>query len=163
MKLSFKGQLPKRAAIVVVVLGLLASVVAGREKPSLGVLEPAARVDTKIEAREDIDVEKLARAESEAVRTDPFAARSFGAPSAASGAQAPHKPTAPPLPFKYLGKALENGKLSVFLARGEDSYSVESGSKIDGEYRVEQVSETAVTFVYLPLKSRQTLDISAVN
>jgi hypothetical protein len=163
MKLAFKGEFPKRTAIVVVVLALLATVVTGREKPSVAVTEPAAKIETKIEAAEDIDVEKLVRREGEGTKADPFAARTFAPEPAAAGAQAPQKPTAPPLPFKYLGKAIENGKLSVFLARGEDSYSVEPGTKIGGEYRVDKVSETAVTFTYLPLKTKQTLDIPAVN
>ena len=162
MKFAFKGEFPKRTAGVVVVLALLATVVAGREKPSIPAIEPAAKIQTKIEASEDIDVEKLVRKESEGTKADPFAARTF-APAAAAGPQAPEKPTAPPLPFTYLGKAIENGKLSVFLARGEDSYSVEAGTKIDAEYRVDKVSETAVTFLYLPLKTKQTLDIPAVN
>ena len=51
----------------------------------------------------------------------------------------------------------------MFLARGEDSFSVHGGQKLDAEYRVDKVSETAVTFTYLPMKTKQTLDIPAVN
>jgi hypothetical protein len=91
---------------------------------------------------------------------DPFARRSF-APKAEAA------PTAPPLPFRYVGKMIEDGRLEVFLARGEESYSVTAGSKrgekLGTEYRVDKVTENRVTFTYLPLKIQQTLEIPAVN
>ncbi len=68
----------------------------------------------------------------------------------------------PPLPFTYLGKMLDEGKLQVFLARGEDSHIVRAGQKI-GQYRVEKVDETSVTFTHLPSKTRQVLDIPATS
>ena len=55
----------------------------------------------------------------------------------------------------------------VFLARGEESYSLHAGQKkgqkVDEQYRVDKVTENRVTFTYLPLKIQQTLEIPAVN
>jgi hypothetical protein len=51
----------------------------------------------------------------------------------------------------------------VFLQRGDQSYSIRAGDKLDGEYRVSKVTESTITFVYLPMNKRQTLEIPAVN
>src|SRR5205085_1654459 len=142
---------------------------AGRERPSAVVAEPAARIPARVDSRaaleQDLDISKLHREVAEAkieAGNDPFARRSFGAPAqAAAQAQAPAGP--PALPFRYLGKAIEDGKLSVFLMKGNDSFSVHSKQAIDQQYRVDKVTETQVTFTYLPLNQKQTLDIPAVN
>jgi len=163
MKLALlKRVLTPRAATAVLALILVASVVAGREKRSAEPGEPAARIPATVQV-DDLDLERLARSAGAAPLADPFAQGSLAAAGANGAAAAPAKPAAPPLPFKYLGKAIEDGKLSVFLARGEDSFSVHGGQKLDAGYRVDKVSETAVTFTYLPMKTKQTLDIPAVN
>jgi len=77
----------------------------------------------------------------------------------AAAAQAPAAHSAPQLPFRYLGKAIEDGKLTVFLMKGNDSYAVHSKQALDNEYRVDKVTETQVVFTYVPLKQKQTLDI----
>ena len=173
MKLSLPKNISRRqivrGAIPVLVLALLASVVVGRERPSDSAPAPAARLDTRIDSRaaaeQDLDLSALHRQVDEAKvdpAKDPFARHSFGAPAGAP-AQAAAPASAPPLPFRYLGKAIEDGKLSVFLMRGNDSFSISAKQAIDHEYRVDKVTETQVVFTYLPLKTRQTLDIPAVN
>jgi hypothetical protein len=150
-----KSAIGRRAVLTVTILGLVASVVAGRERP-VQVVEPAARIDTRIRpSAEEIDLSNLERAENPAPAADPFASRSFAGPQAAAK---PAKPAAPELPFRYVGKIIENGRLSVFLSRGEESLSVKAGQTI-GEYRVESVTESEITFTYLPLKTRQTLPL----
>jgi hypothetical protein len=166
----FKKPLAKkdlaRIGLPVVALALVASVVVGRERPAGPVVDAAPRAQQRI-AAEDLDLSKLFRTEEEQENrpaVDPFARRSFAPQQQAADAPAsPAKRAAPPLPFRYVGKAIEDGKLAVFLQRGEDSYSVQRGQKLDNEYRVDQVSETKVVFTYLPLKAKQTLDIPAVN
>lgn len=69
---------------------------------------------------------------------------------------------APPLPFTYLGRMLDGDELQVFLARGHDSHIARAGQKI-GPYRIEQVSASSVTFTHLPSRTRQVLDIPALN
>ncbi|MBV8033359.1 MAG: hypothetical protein JO035_17745 [Betaproteobacteria bacterium] len=157
-----------RAAIPVAALALIASVVAGREKPSQVAEPPAAKLESKVDSRaaaeQDLDLSGLERKIAEAkpdAGADPFARRSFGSPQSAPQAQAPSGP--PALPFRYLGKAIEDGKLSVFLMRGDDSFSVQGRQKLDGEYRVDRVTESQVTFTHLPTKTQQVLDIPAVN
>jgi hypothetical protein len=145
----------------VALVGALASVVAGRERPTLELKEPRAAAPAAVA---ELELEKLARRADEAPQgeksIDPFAPRSFSAPAAAhaGGNGKPAKPAAPPLPFRYLGKMLEDGKLSVFLANGEESLSVHVGQRI-GDYRVDKVTEAEVVFTYLPLKTKQSLPL----
>jgi hypothetical protein len=140
-------RLLKPFAVAVAVLALLASVVAGREKPSIALAQPA----------DSIDLSRLERARADAPASDPFAPKSFAPqPAPQQGAQA--KPEAPPLPFRYLGKLIEDGKLSVFLANGEESVTAVAGQRI-GDYRVDKVTESEVQFTYLPLKTKQSLPL----
>jgi hypothetical protein len=170
MKIPFHIKLSRkeamRVAIPVTALALVASVVVGRERPAGPIVEPVRQADTRIRVSEDLDLTNMFRNQNEdsSPAIDPFARRSFAPQQqAAQSPAAPEKPTAPPLPFRYVGKAIEDGKLAVFLQRGEDSYSVSKGQKLDNEYRVDKVSETKILFTYLPLKQKQTLDIPAVN
>lgn len=141
-------------------LALAASVVAGRERPSLETPEPA-RLEPRLAAHDGLDLGKLEGRAAEAPQSDPFARRSFAEPVRApqrARAQVAEKPTAPPLPFRYLGKIIDEGKLAVFLARGEESLSVEPGQTV-GEYRIDQITENEIRFTYLPLKTKQSLPL----
>lgn len=141
----------RRSLAVLAVLGLLASVVAGREKPSETVVARAPRVQL-----EELDLSKLERPQDPGAEKNIFG--NFPSENVA-GPAAPAKPTAPPLPFAYIGKVIEDGKLAVFLSRGSESYSVAAGDTIAGEYRVEAVSDKEITFTYLPLKMKQRLPL----
>lgn len=162
MNLSSLGNdLPKRATLVVVALALVASVVTGREKPS-SFPEPVTRIETRVEVEADIDLSRLERPAAAVPRHDPFARRSFTpparqAPQAASAE--PPRPAAPALPFRYLGRLTQHGKTEVFVMRGEDIISIAPGQKIDAEYRVEGITESAISMTYLPLKTRQALEL----
>lgn len=71
----------------------------------------------------------------------------------------PAPPTAPPLPFLYMGKMIENGELTVFLTRNNKPYVVHRGDVLDSEYRVNAVNPLLVEFTYLPLQQVQALNI----
>jgi len=66
-------------------------------------------------------------------------------------------PKAPPLPYKYDGSGVLQGKSFVFLARGGRSFMVSDGDTIDGTYLVEAVGRDRVALRYLPLGIRQVL------
>lgn len=87
-------------------------------------------------------------------------------PSAATLAQnaaPPPEPSAPPLPFTYLGKANEAGIWEVYLARADKTYIVKHQSVIDGVYRVEAIRPPTLTLTYLPLNQVQTLQIGVLE
>jgi hypothetical protein len=162
MKISIlKRDFPKRAAVIAVALAAAAGVVAGREKPALEIVETKSpRIEQT--AAVDIDLDKLNRADAVAPRNDPFAPRSFAPPpvrQAAASAAAPAAPTAPPLPFVYLGRVTANGKTDVYVVRGDELIDIMAGRQIDDEYRVDAISESSISFTYLPLKMRQSLEL----
>lgn len=93
---------------------------------------------------------------------DVFAPHSWYVPPAPI-AVAESVPTAPPLPFIYLGKLLENGQVTIFLARQDKNYSVREGDLIDDVYRVDAIKGPIVEMTYVPLKMKQTLFIGEKN
>ena len=150
-------RIPPRAAIAVVALALLASLVSGRERPPSAASSAEESVRTAPGVA-DLDPEKLKRPAPPASQsvTDLFAAPPPATPPA-QVQQTPPAPAAPPLPFRYVGRAVEDGRIAVFLQRGNENHSVVQGDLAGRDYRVEQITDAAVTFTYLPLGARQTL------
>ncbi len=78
-------------------------------------------------------------------------------PRPAPPAPPPPEPVAPPLPFTYLGRYEDTSKTVVILAKGNQVYTVSEGEVIEGVYRVDQIADDAVNFIYLPMKAAQSL------
>ena len=72
----------------------------------------------------------------------------------------PPAPTPPPLKFKYIGKAIAENGTWVFLTESGENYATKLGGKIDDKYRVDTMNDETVTFTYLPLNAKQTLNIN---
>jgi hypothetical protein len=69
----------------------------------------------------------------------------------------PPPPTAPPLPYSYLGRYVEDGRLIILLVRNDRIYTVSEGEVLDNTYRVERLARGWLEMTYLPLNIRQTL------
>lgn len=119
-----------------------------------------------------LDLARLDRSAPEPVLVDIFASKSWVPPPAPPAPPAPPPPktvvvappppTAPPLPFAYAGRlAYPEGKGVVYLTRANRVHVVGAGDVIDNDYRLESVSESQLVFLYLPLKTQQTLSIPA--
>ena len=168
MKLAFfergilKRNVPKRPAIAIAVtLVAAASLVIGRERPALEVVESSPARTPNTAAALEIDLDKLRRvAEADAPKGDPFAPRSFAPkPRAQRGAAAASAPKgAPPLPFTYIGWVSQDGKTDVYVQRGEELISIAAGQKIEPDYRVDSITDSSIAFTYLPMKTRQVLE-----
>lgn len=102
-----------------------------------------------------------------AVGRDLFAAHSFlpppPAPDKALRAAKPPPPMAPPLPFRYQGRLVEADGTTVFLTQGDRMLVARTGDLVGNQYRVESVSASAITFIFEPLKQRQTLTIGSAK
>jgi len=73
---------------------------------------------------------------------------------------APVEPTAPPLPYIFVGSYTESDRATVyFLTRGDRVYDVRIGDTLDGIYSVDAVQNGALVFTYKPLNTRQTLEL----
>jgi hypothetical protein len=94
-------------------------------------------------------------------RNNPFAASSWlppPPPVVQAPPEPPPPPTAPPVPYVYLGK-LDGSTLKprVFLSSGDQLLIVSQGEVVDGQYRVESISNTDIVLTYLPLNQRQVI------
>ncbi len=168
MRRFLKRDVPVGAAIAVAALALLASVVTGREeqrtpaKISEATVMPAIPV-----AAADLDLERLKRAKKEGEIQDLFANRFWDLPPVAVAAAPvavqkntpPPVPSAPPLPFKYLGRMVDGAMQVVFLERNQATLSAAAGDQLENDYQVESIAESAVHFIYLPLGTKQVLSI----
>lgn len=87
---------------------------------------------------------------------DPFRSKSW---YVAPPPPPPPKPSAPPLPFQYLGKLNEAGEIRVFLNHQGKHLIVRTGDVLNGTYSVEEIAGSRMSFLYLPLKETQVLAI----
>jgi hypothetical protein len=117
-----------------------------------------------------VSLDKLKSRRSGEVARDPFAVNvphpkkpkpAAGAAPPGPVAVVPLPPSAPPLPFTYMGKLLSGQDTTIFLTQGERNLIVRQGDTIDSVYRVEHIADSGITLVYLPLDQRQTIFIGA--
>ena len=74
-------------------------------------------------------------------------------PDASAGAS---RDALPPLPFTYVGRLRQNGRVEVLVMRGQELHTLATGDSVDGEYRVDAITDSTISFTYLPLKLKQT-------
>ncbi len=160
MKKLLARDISPRTALAVIALALAATVVSGREKPDLA--EEAEATPARAaraaapEAAPELDPARLKRTRTDQAIADLFASPP---PAEAQGQSAPRS-SAPPLPFQYVAKIIDGDATQVYVMLGEDHYSVKPGLVIDRNYRVEKITETAITFTFLPLGTRQVLSLN---
>jgi hypothetical protein len=165
----------KRLALLLGALAVtfIAVLVSNRDQPAEDlVVEPVSSTARSASrtpapaAAEDFDLEKLRRPRSdikvaELFGTDPEpAGQASTGNGMAPGAQAPVEAA---LPFRYMGKVIDEGRTSVFLAQGDDQHhSVQAGQTVSG-YRVDQVTDDAITFTHLETKTKKVLQVPPLN
>ena len=91
--------------------------------------------------------------------SDPFRPKSWYVAPPPPPPEPPPKPTAPPLPFQYMGLFEDQGKVVVYLTRGNESFAISAGDKFAGAYQLEKIERGILIISYLPLSIRQTLSI----
>ncbi|MBC3915994.1 hypothetical protein H8L32_00725 [Undibacterium sp. CY18W] len=84
-------------------------------------------------------------------------------PPPVAKAPPPPPPSAPPMPFRYIGKRVEEGVTEVYLSYGEKTYIVQEQSVLEGSYRVDVIKPPVMTLTYLPLNQVQTIQIGNVD
>ncbi len=113
-----------------------------------------------------VALEKLQRTRAEAdtpTVEDVFQAKSWYVPPPPPKPVPPPPPAPPPLPFIYMGKLLEEDKLTIFLSKQDRSFAIKAGETLEGAYRVDSVNARQVIFTYLPLNMQQTLILGGAN
>lgn len=69
----------------------------------------------------------------------------------------PPAPVAPPLPFSFMGRLSDGANATVYISRGEESWTVKGGETLDGNYKVASVAPQQIVFEYVPTGTQQTL------
>jgi hypothetical protein len=81
-------------------------------------------------------------------------------PPPPQAAAVPVIPTAPPLPFSYMGSYRPDGAQTVFFLTQKDRvYEVRIGDVLDDTYSVDAVSGGQLMFTYKPLNVQQGLAV----
>lgn len=118
-------------------------------------------------AAESIDALALRAGDEDSALANPFAVMQWEAP-APKAAEKPLQtvelappPAAPPLPFRFLGRYVEDDKAVVFLQYKDENLVVREGDVLVEQYKVERLSHGELTLLYLPLNEHQTLELGA--
>lgn len=171
-------QITKRSAVLIAILMASVGAAVHVSRDASGVIQPVSRSSTASQERlertkervldpvlaegEDrVDMLTPRRIDDDLYPLFPTVAKAVE-PSAAAGIVEelpPAVPTAPPLPFKFMGQMLDNGTVTVFLVFNERNIVVKAGDTIDGIYHVDAIQSGVVEFTYLPLKQKQTLPV----
>ena len=140
------------------------------EKSSTPVVQPADRKEHRPKKDAtmvaEVRLDKLGgRAKGEAETVDVFHSKTWFVPPPPPPPQKPvpppppPPPTAPPLPYTFLGSYTgTDGKLIIFLTRGDRVLSVSPGEILEGTYRVEGVTAGQLSLTYLPLNIKQSMN-----
>ena len=75
----------------------------------------------------------------------------------------PPIPTAPPVPFTYIGKYMEDGKLVVYLGYAGKNLIVKTGDVIQQIYKIEDIKPPLLTLTYLPMDIKQSIQIGELQ
>lgn len=157
--------------LVSIVTTLLAidTVMADQQSNDLNVAQPARIAATNADRIDTNELERLKRmrinekSSGDIKKAGAFTAKSWYVPPPPPPTPPPTPlptPTAPPLPFTFLGQMQESqGKLTIFLANGNQVYLVTQGETIDNTYSVDGIVEGKLGFTYLPLKTKQYLSV----
>jgi hypothetical protein len=164
------------------IVTLAAVVLVEEEEPQIDTLEtvqPVKPAGTKERARsqentaELLDVSKLGQRKFSPLAGELFASTTWAPKQPqisleeqiaraeeAKKAAPPPAPTAPPLQFKYSGKAVTDNETWVFLSQSGENHITKVGGKINSQYRLDSINDSTVTVTYLPLNIKQTLTIN---
>ena len=97
------------------------------------------------------------------IAADPFSAQAWLPRRKPAVVSEPPAAVVPPLPYRFAGQFHRESGIEVYVARGEEIFPVKEGDTLDGQYKVDAVSATEVSFVHIPSGTRQTLQFSALK
>lgn len=76
----------------------------------------------------------------------------------------PPAPVAPPVPYAFMGSYKgDDGRLIIFLTKGDRVYSTFLGEVLEGTYRVQEIASGQLVLIYLPLNTRQTISVGEAS
>lgn len=135
-----------------------------RESVAAPVKRDAGQAVAEPEAAEEprLALARLHHREPSGTDADPFRVKTWYVAPPPPPPAPPPQPSAPPLPFKYMGSFEEpsSGKLIVYLVKGDESFPVSPGDKFDDDrYQFDGVERGRIAITYLPLAIKQNLNL----
>jgi hypothetical protein len=73
----------------------------------------------------------------------------------------PAAPVAPAFPYQLIGRLVEGNQATALLAGPSRSLAVKAGDVVDGQWRVDQVTERGLNLTWLPAKLNQTISFKS--
>ena len=119
---------------------------------------PAARETRSAKAVRELNLASLDARGLDDMKVDLFAAKSW---YVAPPPPPPPKPTAPPVPFVFIGRLIEGDRPAVFVTAGDRNQVLRAGDVVDGAWRVDAIEPTRMKLTYLPLNENQYLALGA--
>lgn len=146
--------------ILAVVALAMTAFASARDSAAVKSAQPAAkpaRAPGAVSAGREanLDLTRLNRKKPSAGSVDLFSSRSVY-PASPRQPQ-PAAPATPPLPFRFMGRLVDGDSVTLFLAIGNQDYSVNLNDVLNDTYRLDQINADNAVFTYLPLDTRQTL------
>lgn len=85
-------------------------------------------------------------------------------PSASAASLAPPVPTAPPLPFQYIGSYKPDGEAQVFFLTHDDRvYDAKVGDTLENTYSIDGFNGSQLLLTYKPLNIQQQLMVGGTQ
>lgn len=76
----------------------------------------------------------------------------------------PPKPSAPPFPYRYMGRMLGvDGKLVTYLTRGDAIVPIQLHQVLDGDYRVDVLNDNELVIHYVPLDEKIHISVRSAE
>lgn len=137
----------------------------------VGAVTKEARTHSSSEGAEHpsemhFDLAAIKRPVPKAVRTTGlFDSKSWYAPPPVQAAPVPAfvpplQPTAPSLPFAFIGRMVDGSEVTVFLSHNDRRYAVKEKDVLDDTYRVDKIGEADMLLTHLPTSTQQTLSFN---
>lgn len=73
----------------------------------------------------------------------------------------PAPPVAPAFPYQLIGRLVDGDQAQALLAGANRSLAVKVGDVVDGQWRVDQVTERGLTLTWLPAKLNQVISFKS--
>lgn len=81
-------------------------------------------------------------------------------PPPAAKAAPPPRPVAPPVPYRLIGRLIQDGNVVLYLGKGDSVLSATLGETVEGTYKVASITDTEIGLIYLPLNQAQMLPVA---
>jgi hypothetical protein len=64
------------------------------------------------------------------------------------------------VPYRLVGRLVHDGKVVLYLGKGDSVLSATLGETVEGIYKVASITDTEIGLIYLPLNEAQVLPIA---